>query len=141
MAKQSPQQLAQKWSRNLAASTASIQAGVNAVTVSPTERAARQSEAYLMGVQNAVASGKFQSALRRVTLQEWQSSMLNKGIGRIASGANAAIGKVEGFLAEFLPHVEAGQRMLETMPRGDLQTNIARAVAMIEHNSKFKRRS
>lgn len=140
MAKQSPQQIAQKWNRNLAGSTEAIKNGVAAVTVSPTEKAARQADAYAAGVAAAVASGKYQSALRKVTLDDWQKAMLTKGVSRIASGAQAAVGKVEDFLTEFLPHVEAGQRMLESMPRGDIQQNIQRAIAMIEHNAKFKRR-
>ena len=56
------------------------------------------------------------------------------------SGAVEGKGKMADFLTDFLPHVEAGQRMLESMPRGDLQSNIARAVAMMQHNSQFKRR-
>lgn len=141
MAIASAQALAQKWAKNLGGSGESIRRGVEAVTVSPTQKAAARSDAYLAGVQRAVADGKYQAGLRRVTLQDWQQSMLQKGINRIASGANAAVGKMESFLSEFLPHVEAGQRMLESMPRGDLSSNIGRAVAMMEWNAKFKRRS
>lgn len=137
----SPQALAQKWARNIGAATESIKAGVNAVTVSPTEKAARAQDQYLLGVQRAVSDGKYAAGLRRVTLADWQQAMLNKGIPRVASGAMAAQPKMESFLSEFLPHVQAGQRMLESMPRGDIQQNIARAVAMIEHNAKFRRRS
>jgi len=141
MAKMSPSQIAEKWSRNLGASTASIQAGVDAVTVSPTEKAARAVDNYVSGVQRAVADGKYVAGLRRVSLSDWQQAMKGKGIARIASGAAAARPKMEAFLVEFLPHVEAGQRALESMPRGDLQTNIARAVRMMEHNATFRRRS
>lgn len=136
-----PNTVAQKWSRNLAASTTAITEGVNAVTVSPTIKAAAAQEAYLAGVQRAVADGKWERGLKRVTLEDWKQAMLAKGVSRIASGAAQAVGKMEGFLAEFLPHVEQGQRMLDNMPRGDLATNIQRAVAMMEHNSKFKRRT
>jgi hypothetical protein len=141
MAKISASQAAQKWNRNLAGSTQAIKDGVNAVTVSPTEKAARQADAYAQGVARAVADGSYQAGLRKVTLDDWKTAMTSKGIPRIASGAQAAVGKMEDFLTEFLPHVEAGQRMLESMPRGDIQQNIQRAVAMIEHNAKFKRRS
>jgi len=132
--------IARKWQRNLAGATESIRSGVNAVTVSPTEKAAQQADAYLVGVQQAVADGKFQSGLRRVSLDDWKRSFLEKGVPRIASGAAAAQPDFEQFLSEFLPHVERGKQMLESMPRGDLRQNIARAVAMIEHNSKFRRR-
>lgn len=141
MPMKNPQTVADKWSRNLASSTTAIQEGVNNVSVSPTAKAAQNQEAYLAGVQRAVADGKWERGLKRVTLEDWKQAMLSKGVSRIASGASAAVGKMETFLSEFLPHVESGQRMLENMPRGDLATNIQRAVAMMEHNAKFKRRS
>jgi len=137
----SPAEVAKKWSRNLGASTESIKAGVNAVTEAPTLKAARQVDQYLAGVSRAVADGKYLAGLRRVTLEDWRKSMIEKGVQRVAAGASAAIPKMEAFLGEFLPYVEAGQRMLESMPRGDIGQNIARAVAMIEHNSRFRRRS
>lgn len=135
-----PQQVAQKWARNLNAAGESIRAGVEAVTVSPTEKAARRVDAYAAGVQRAVADGTFVSGLRRVTLEAWKDSMLKKGAPRIGAGATAAVGKMEGFLAEFLPYVDSGKRALEATPRGDLQTNIQRMIAMVEHNARFRRR-
>jgi hypothetical protein len=135
-----PQQAAEKWSRNLGSASQTIQEGVQAVSVSPTQKAAERVNAYVQGVQRAVADGKFQAGLRRVSLEDWKRSMIQKGVPRIASGASAAIPKFADFMSEFLPHVEAGLRQLESMPRGDLPTNIQRAVAMMEHNSRFRRR-
>lgn len=137
----SAQAVAQKWSRNLGSASQAIQEGIAGVTVAPTQKAAERVNAYIAGVQRAVADGKFQSALRRVSLEDWKQAMLTKGVPRIASGANAATNKMADFMSEFLPHIEAGQRALESMPRGDIQQNIARAVAMIEHNSRFRRRT
>lgn len=137
----SAQQLAQKWARNLGASTEAIKNGVAAVTTSPTAKAANRADAYVMGVQKAVADGKWQAGLRRVTLEDWKNSMLTKGVNRIGQGALAAQSKMESFLADFLPHVQSGVTALASMPRGDLAQNIQRAVFMMEHNSKFRRRS
>lgn len=129
--------VASKWSRNLAASTTTIQAGVQGVTQNPAQKAAAQSQAYLSGVQNAVASGRWQRGLARVSLQSWQDAMLRKGIPRIAAGASAALPKMQTFLDKWLPYQDALKQKLATMPRGDLQQNIARAVAAIEHNAAF----
>lgn len=135
-----PVQASDKWSRNLAASTRAIEEGTNAVTVSPMEKAARQADQYVQGVQAAVASGKWQLGLRRRSLQDWKDAVIKKGIPRIALGASQAKPKMEAFLSEFFPHLEQGVRQLESMPRGDLQTNIARMVQMVQHNAGFKRR-
>lgn len=137
----SPQQVADKWARNLGASTQSITQGVQSVTVSPTSKAADRAAAYIAGINRAVQDGKFQAGLRRITLEDWKQSMLSKGVARIASGATAAVPKFAQFMGEFLPHLEAGQRILESMPRGDMPQNVQRAVRMMEHNATFRRRS
>jgi len=136
----SAQQIAQKWANGMGAASATIKAGVEAVTQNPAEAAIRQIPNYLAGVQRAVSDGRVEAGLRKVSLRDWQDSMVNKGLSRVGPGAQAAKVDFEQFMGEFLPHVESGQRMLTNMPRGDLQTNIGRMVAMVEHNSKFKRK-
>lgn len=135
----SAQHVADKWARNLGASTEAIKAGIAAVNVAPTEKAAAAADRYAQGVANSVASGDYQKGLRRVSLEDWRRAITNKGIPRIAAGAAEAKPKMAAFLTEFLPHVEAGQRALESMPKGDLETNLQRAVAMMRHNASFRR--
>lgn len=141
MAIPSAQQIATNWRNGMANATDKMKAGVNAVTEAPTAKAARNADRMVQGIQRAVADGKWQAGLNRVTLQDWKDDMLNKGIGRVAGGAAAATSKVQDFWQEFGPHLEAGVRQLESMPRGDLETNIQRAAAMMRHNSQFRRRS
>lgn len=137
-----PAMVAEKWQRNLSGAQESIRAGVNAVDESPTAKAAARAEAMVAGVQRAVSDGKWQRGLQRVSLQDWKQSMLEKGIPRIASGAATAVPKVQEFLQEFLPFIEQGmQRINASNPRGDLEQNIARATALMRHNSQFRRRS
>jgi hypothetical protein len=93
----------------------------------------------LAGIQEAAASGKIEAGLRRVSLEDWRSKMIEKGIPRIASGAQSAKSNVTDFWQSFLPWLESGQRKLESMPRGDLEQNIARAIEMMRHNSQFRR--
>lgn len=133
-----PATVAQKWSKNLAGSTASITAGVQAVTVAPTQKAAANLSQYLAGVQNAVSSGKMARRLQAVSLSDWQQAMLNKGVNRVAAGATAAVPKMQAFMQKWLPYQQQLQQKLASMPRGDLQTNIQRAVTAIEFNAAFK---
>ena len=142
MPKHTPQEVAAKWSRNLAGSTESIRAGIEAVQESPTAKAARAVDRQVAGVQAAAASGKTQRALQAVTLDMWKDAALNKGLPRIASGATAAEPKMENFMAELLPYVESQVQQLDSkMPRGDFEQNINRMVAMARAMKKFKRRS
>lgn len=139
MAMPSAQTVANNWKNGMAASGEKLRAGVNAVTESPMAKAAARSDAMLQGVQRAVASGKWQAGLQRVSLEQWKKDMLEKGAARVATGAAAATSKVQAFFQEFLPHVQAGLNSLEAMPRGGIEENIARAAAMMRHNATFRR--
>lgn len=134
-----PVSIAKKWAGNLSAATQAIQQGVQAVTTSPTQSAAAQSNAYLAGVQRAVSTGKWQAGLQRVTLQDWQQAMIQKGIPRIGSGATQAVPKFTAFMQQFLPYVQQGLQQLASQPRGTLDQNIQRAVFMMNWNAQFRR--
>ena len=135
-----PQQAASKWQRNLSASTQTISEGVQRVTESPTAAAARNIDRMVAGFQKAAADGKIADGLNSVSLESWKASVLDKGLGRIASGAAAAESKFEHFMSEFLPFLESGVREIDnTNPRGSVEENIQRAVSMMRHNAKFRR--
>lgn len=137
MAKLTPQEAAEKWARNLSGSTEAIRAGVNRVSEAPGVSAARQRQLWLARVQ--ASQEKWARNVSRVSLSDWQQSMNDVGIARVAQGAQAKQGKMASFMAEFLPHVEAGARAVRAMPKGGVEEGIARAAAMIRHNAQFKR--
>lgn len=128
------QQAAADWVAGLQQKQAKIQAGVEAVSSPPGQAAARNKAAYI--AQVTASADKWASRVSAVSLQSWKDSMVNKGLPRIASGAASAQGKVEAFLTRFLPHVASGKAALP--PRGGLEANIQRAVAMMRHNAAFK---
>jgi hypothetical protein len=132
-----PQTSAQKWASNLGAATTAIQNGVAAVTVSPTSKAAQAVDRMVAGVQRAAASGKIANALNAVSLQSWQQSMTQKGIPRIATGAQAALPKFQAFLTQLIPFQQAGLAQLP--PRGDINQNIQRMTAWAQYMSTFKK--
>lgn len=134
---QTPDQIAANWASRLAASTQKIQDGVNSVTVAPGQAAARQSDVW---VQNTTAAAaKWKRNVAAVSLSDWQSAMINKGVSRIASGATAAQPKFQSFMSQFLPYVQSGAANLPA--RGTLDQNINRAVTMMRHNAAFKKNS
>lgn len=128
-----PAAAAARWAQNLAQAGDKIREGVAAVQVAPGVLAARQADTWANNT--AAAKGKFARNVQRVQLGDWQRSMTEKGINRIASGAQDAMPKMQAFLQAFLPHVEAGVRSLP--PRGGLEQNINRMTAMVRHNAKF----
>lgn len=137
MAAGTPDQVAAKWAQNLGASTQYITAGVNAVTEAPGQKAARQVDAWIQGVQASRA--KWQSRVASVSLSEWQQAMINKGVPRVASGAQAAQPKMAAFLNEFLPFQERVTAQVRSMPKGGLEAGINRAIAQIRGTAQFQR--
>lgn len=136
MTSQTPDQIAARWASNLGGATQKITEGVNAVQVAPGQAAARQKAVWL---QNVTASqAKWATRVASVPLADWQKAMSEKGVQRIASGAAGAQNRFAGFMGQLLPHLAAGQRALP--PRGNLDQNIARMVAMVRHTSTFSQR-
>lgn len=128
-----PQQIADKWAANLSASTSSITAGVNGVTQAPGAAAAAQADYWLQRV--TAAKQKFITNVGKVTLGQWKDAMINIGIPRVSTGAQANKGKMADFMTRFLPYLKTGVDSLP--PRGDLSMNIQRAVAMMQHTANF----
>src|SRR5712664_2059135 len=131
------QQVAQKWARNLGASTEDIKAGVQGVTVNPAALAVAKQAAMLQKLTAAVQSGKWAKGLGRVTLQSWQAAMMDKGISRVASGAQASEGKFAAFMTQLLPVAERVKAQVKTMPKLTVEDSIARSAAAIRAFSDF----
>lgn len=133
-----PNTATQRWVTNLSNSTQAMTAGVNRVTVSPGQSAARAADKWLAKVSQA--KEKYARRVGAVTLADWQNSMTSYGIGRVAQGAQAKQGKMQSFMTDFLPYLSAGVSKIDSMPKVTLEDGINRAVAMIRHNAGFQRK-
>lgn len=131
---QTPDQIAQRWAQNLGSATQKITDGVNSVSVSPGQAAARQKAVYLQNVQASV--DKWASRTAAVPLDAWKQDMINKGIPRIATGASAAQPKFQTFMTALLPHIASQVQALPA--RGNLEANINRMVQFTRGMAKFR---
>lgn len=139
-ARKTAQQVAQKWSQNLGNATASMTNGANAVQVAPTQLAAANPQGYLNGVQQAVASGKWQRRLGNVSLQDWKTAYIQKGIPRVGTGATAAIPKVQAAFGPLLDFVyNTRDQVNQSNPRGSLAQNMARMNAFVQAMSQYNK--
>lgn len=132
-----PEQATAKWVQNIGQATERITSGVQAVQTAPGQKAAAAHQKWLTRVQES--ADKWRQRVGSVSLQDWQQAMVNVGIPRIAQGAQAKQGKMQAFMADFLPYLQNGVSKVEQMPSVSLEDNINRAVAMIRHNAQFKR--
>ena len=137
MAQKNPQQVAAKWARNLGNATQDITDGVNAVQVAPTALAAQQKTLMLTKLTNAVNSGKWERGLNRVTVQDWKTAMISKGVQRVSAGAQAAEPKMANFMSQFLPYAQQVSQQIKGMPKLTLQDSKNRAAAAIDAFAAF----
>jgi hypothetical protein len=111
--------------------------GVNAVTVSPGQSAAAAADKWMNNTM--AAKDKFARRVGSVSLGQWQQAMTQYGISRMAQGAQQKQGKMQSFMAEYLPFLSAGVQQIHSMPKNTIEDSIARATAMIRYNHTFQR--
>ena len=85
-----PKQFQEKHNRRLKQSVEDIRIGVQNVTVAPGLQAAAKQEKMRAEITRAIDEGRWAAGLKRVTLEDWKSKMINLGINRIAAGIDAA---------------------------------------------------
>lgn len=136
MAMKNATDVAMQWLRGMQNATQKITAGVDAVTEAPGKKAAAQKDKYLQGVQANV--DKWAANTAAVSLAEWQKTMKDIGIPRVAQGAQAKTDRVEAFMQFFLPKVNAIQNQIKAMPSNTLEARKQRMLANFDAMSKIK---
>ena len=126
-----------KWVANLSNATAAMTAGAQRVQTSPGQSAAAAADKWLARVTQA--KDKFKSRVGSVTLQQWQQAYTTYGVTRVASGAQAKQGKMQAFQTDWLNYLQANMGQIDKMPTTTLEDGVAKAVAQIRLNAKFKR--
>lgn len=124
-----------KWLRNIQGATQDVQAGIARVTTAPGQAAAAQAQAWQNNTINA--ADKWKRRVQSVSLQDWQRAATD-GVQRISQGAQTKQDKVGAHLQNFIPYLQQGMAKVDAMPKGTLQQNIARMVAMAQHNANYR---
>lgn len=140
MPKLTPQEAAEKWGRRLKGSTEDIRRGVQRVRDAPGVRAAAKVEKMRERLVAKIDDGTWEERVSAVPLDEWKGKMLDKGIGRISAGVDAANGKQVEFFGQLFEHQERLQQQLEGMPDLSLEDNINRVTTFLRGMADFRRR-
>lgn len=140
MAKISASDAAKAWVDGLSAATTKMQRGVNNLTVSPTESAAKAKVKMLTNLTQAVNSGKWEAGLRGVTLDQWRQKYVEKGLPRVASGASASQDKMTSFMTQLLSYQDSALAALSSMPNNNKADSKARMNAWFDKMSAFQKK-
>lgn len=133
MARVTASQWLDKWGRRLNAAGQDIQTGVKSVTTAPGVAAAAQQQLWLQKIQQSATLWAKQVA--SVSLSDWQNSMIQKGVPRIAAGVTAAQATKSQVISNLLSAVDAAAAAANSSPRGSLEQNIQRAVTFMQQMS------
>lgn len=138
MAKVNAQQWLQKWGQRMNASGQYITTGVNSVTTAPGQTAAAAAERMLANLTAAVTSGLWAARVSSVSLADWKSAMINKGIPRISAGVTQAEKTKVGVITNLLSAVDNAAAQANALPKGGLSQSIARATAFMTAMNQAK---
>lgn len=118
-----PTKAAQDWASKLGGAQQAYIDGVNGVTTAPGQLAAAAKNLWL---QNTTAAApRFAANSAAVTKEMWQQAAVNKGAGRLGTGATQAQPKMEAVFARLFPAI---RNVRGTLPaRGDINQNIERS--------------
>lgn len=116
MAIPDPQTVADRWATGLQNAQTKMQQGVQAVTVSPGDKAIANGAAYLANVTEAYTSGRWARGLQRSGLAGWQGPMLAEGIQRAVSGAQTNKQKFADRIAPVLQFETGLKTQIDSMP-------------------------
>ena len=132
-------EVAEKWQRRASNAVSDWKTGIENVSEAPTEKAAAAKNKMRNNLLNAIDSGKWESGLKRVSLDDWKDATTSKGQTRYSEGVSNAQGKMEAFMDEWLPYQEKIQKKLASMPNETLEDSINRMTTQVREAAKFTR--
>lgn len=135
-----PAEFQEKHARRLKASLTDMRTGVEKVTEAPGAKAAAKQDKMLANLTAKVVDGTWAARLKKVTLEEWRTKMIDKGLPRVSGGIDAAAAKVTDFASQLLPAVDAASRKVATMPDLTLEDSIARMNSFVRDMAKFSKK-
>jgi len=140
MAKLTPQEFQEKHARRLKGAVEDMRQGIERVTTAPGQAAAAKQEKMKQRLVEKIDDGTWAKRVAAVSLEDWKTKMIDKGLTRVASGIDAAQDKVIDFASQLLPHIDKVQSDIQRMPDLTLEDSIQRMTAFTRGMAKFRKR-
>ncbi len=131
-----PDQISEKWGRNLKNAIPDIVNGVQAVTESPMEAAAAKADKMLQNLTTAVQNGTWANRLRGVSLAEWKKKTAEKVQQRMSGGVDAGMPKRKEFDTWLVGTLNDVLPTIADMPDLTLEDSVNRVRTLMEHMSR-----
>ena len=138
MARLTPEEYASKQARNLKNSLPDIRSGIERVSTAPGASAAAAQSRMKDNLIRSIDDGRSAAKVRGVSLEEWKTAALTKGVDRIAQGIDQAHDKQVQMAGRLLAAVDSAAQKSNALPKGTIQDSIARMTTFVEDMHKFK---
>jgi len=129
---------AEKWQRRASQASGDYASGINRVTEAPGAKAARKKDKWRAGLERAAQEGTWEKRVAAVSLDDWKEAAITKGAQRFSGGVQAAQGKMERFLGDFLPAQESVTRRIMEMPDNTPEERMQRALEQMRGTHALK---
>lgn len=106
----------EKWKRNSQAATEDMKRGAQSVTESPTVKAARSVDKMVRNLQEAVNSGRYAAQCNKVTVGDWQTAYIQKGLRNFSNGVQNISPAAQKAMADQQQYAEQVKIELASMP-------------------------
>jgi len=140
MARLTPQESREKWTRRMKGAGEDIKRGVERVREAPGMKAAAKKEKMRQGILDAIDSGKGAARVSAVSVDEWRNQMLNKGLARISAGVDGAADKQDAFYAQLFEHQDRIGQTVAKMDDLTFEARLERMTAYARGMREFRRR-
>lgn len=121
---------AKKWRTNASRSTAAYEDGIKNPRRDWEDATAGAEDNYELGIQKAIADGRFGKGVRRAGDEKWKKNALEKGPQRYAQGVGLAENEYASGIAPYLQVIES-TTLPPRFPKGDPR-NLDRVRVMTE---------
>jgi len=135
-----PEEYVEKHTRRTVAALDDMRKGIEKVAESPTAKAASDQAQRKMKARwiAAMDSGKIKRRLASVSLDDWKTAAVEKGIPRVSAGIERSTDKRLEFAKQLLEHQSKVLPEIEKMPDLTLEDSINRMATWVRRMAEFE---
>lgn len=138
MGKYNPAEVAAAWEKGLAGAGEKYKRGIMATSVNPMEKAKEAAPRMVENLAESVESGRYARGCDSVTKAQWQQAAMDKGAGRLLTGARAAVPKVAAYANAAKSVYDQIENSVKPMPSNTEGERVEKMLANMRMMSQLK---
>jgi len=141
MANKTPEQIAAKFARRVAASGQDYADGIQNPKRSWAEATAKAEDAYQAGLNESFAKRKFSKGVQRAGDAKWQRNALEKGAQRFTASAQTAAANYQAVAQHVMGAADAAQQASGRLPGTTYEQRKQKALAAMDATKAYWERA